>query len=102
MKKVARLSQELSIPILANCNEETQNHMQAVIKELNLKAPFSFSSFEEWDDFMLLSKKVNKTDILMLISEQHEAFSYHSIVDNLPNKLGKHFKDNSKILVYPK
>ncbi|HLU80963.1 MAG TPA: cation:proton antiporter [Flavobacteriaceae bacterium] len=102
MKKVARLSQELSIPILANCNEETQNHMQAVIKELNLKAPFNFSSFDEWDDFMLLAKKVNQTDILMLISEQHEAFSYHSIVDNLPNKLGKHFKDNSKILVYPK
>jgi Kef-type K+ transport system membrane component KefB len=102
MKKVSRLSQELSIPIFAYCGDKTQEHMKAISKELSLKAPITYNTFDDWDDFLVLSKKVNDDDILMLVSARQDTFSYHSILDNLPNKLGKHFGNNSKILVYPK
>ncbi len=101
LKKSIRLSQELSIPILVNCNEELKNHIQKAVKKLNMKAPISFETFDDWDDFLFLEKEVHNDDIMMVISARKNTHSYHNALDNLPMKLEKYFHENSKIIVYP-
>ena len=101
LQKSIRLSQELSIPIVMNCDEEIKKHIQKTIKKLNLKAPISFQLFDDWSDFIVLENQIDKDDILMLVSARKGSVAYRSALEKLPTKLNKHFKNNSKIVVYP-
>lgn len=101
VQKAGRLAQELSIPILANCNEELQTDILATLKRLNLKVPISFNTFDDWDDFLVLAKDVDKDDLMMLVSARKGSVSHHHYLDKLPTKLDKYFNNNSKIVVYP-
>ncbi|HET8808917.1 MAG TPA: cation:proton antiporter [Flavobacteriaceae bacterium] len=101
LKKAIRLSKELSIPMLVNCDEKTQNHIESMVKKQNLKAPITFNLFEDWNDFLFLAKKVQEDDVMMVISARKNTHSYQHIMENLPVKLDKYFRENSKIIVYP-
>lgn len=101
IQKAHRLSHELSIPIVANCNSEIQAKVEETIKKLNLKMPITFNDFEDWDDFLILGKDVGQDDIIMLVSARKGSVSHHHYLDKLPTKLDKYFKENSKIVVYP-
>lgn len=101
ISKAARLSQELSIPILVNCSEEIKEEMLRAIKSLNLKVPVTFNIFDDWDDFLVLGSSINQDDIIMLVSARKGSISYQYALEKLPTKLGKYFVQNSKIIVYP-
>lgn len=101
IQKAHRLSQELSIPILANCSSEMQTKVEATIKKLSLKIPISFNDFDDWDDFLILGKDVGQDDIILLVSARKGSVSHHHYLDKLPTKLDKYFNNNSKIVVYP-
>lgn len=101
VQKAVRLSQELSIPILLNCDEKVEVAIQVAINKHNLKAPISFNKFDDWDDFLILAKDLKDDDIMMLISARKGTISYHDYLDKMPSKLDKYFSKNSKIVVYP-
>ena len=101
VKKVTRLSKELSIPVMVHCNGQTQKGIKASLKTQKLKAPMTFKDFDHWEDFLILAKEVKDDDIIMLVSARRDSISYHPSLDNLPLKLDKYFKKNSKIIVYP-
>ncbi|MDP3313115.1 cation:proton antiporter [Lutibacter sp.] len=99
--KMAKLAQELSIPILLCCNETTQNSVNKLVKKARLTAAIVPHNFEDWDDFFVLSKAVNLDDLLVLVCARKGAASYMNALENLPSKLEKHFKKNSRIVIYP-
>ena len=101
LKKSIRISKELSIPMIVNCDEKTQNHIEGMVKKQNLKAPITFNLFDDWNDFYILAKKVKEDDVMMVISARKNTHSYQHIMENLPVKLDKYFQENSKIIVYP-
>lgn len=101
IQKAHRLSQELSLSILANCGREMQTKMEETIKKLNLKIPITYNEFDDWEDFLILGKDVRQDDIIMLISARKGSASHHHYLDKLPTKLDKYFNNNSKIVVYP-
>lgn len=101
LKKAIRLSKELSIPMLVNCDEKTQDHIENMVKKQNLKAPITFKLFNDWNDFLFLAKEVHDDDVMMVISARKNTHSYQHIMENLPVKLDKYFRENSKIIVYP-
>ncbi|HET8839608.1 MAG TPA: hypothetical protein VFM82_11510, partial [Flavobacteriaceae bacterium] len=65
------------------------------------KAPITFKTFDDWNDFLFLAKDVHDDDVMMIISARKNTSSYHNVLDNLPVKLEKYFHENSKIIVYP-
>jgi Kef-type K+ transport system membrane component KefB len=101
INKVTRISFELSLPIISFGNTKTQKHIKHHLQKNNFKAVMQYHLFEDWEDFLILSRKININDLIVLISARKGYVSYFNHLDGLPNKLEKHFENNSKIIVYP-
>ncbi len=101
LNKIAKLAQELSIPIVLYCNESTEKSVQKVFKKAKLTASITVSPFTDWDDFLVLSRHIHADDLFVLVSARKGSTSYIGILENLPTKLEKHFTANSRFVIYP-
>lgn len=101
LTKVTLLAQELSIPILLHCNKPTEKSISEMVKSAKLSASITFNTFHDWEDFLILARDIDEDDLFILISARKGTTSHMAPLENLPIKLEKHFKDNSRILVYP-
>lgn len=99
--KMAKLAQELSIPMLLYSNETTKFAIDNFFKRAKLSASISIELFENWDDILYLAKNIHQDDLFVLVSARKGATSYFGALDNLPSKLEKHFPSNSRLIVYP-
>ncbi|MDT0690445.1 cation:proton antiporter [Salegentibacter sp. F188] len=101
VKKLIKMAEELSIPIVMNCTAETQSAIETFIDKLNLRAPFSFNTFSNWEDFLIIAKDVGPEDILMLITARKGTVAYLPILEQIPRKMESYFEENTKIIVLP-
>ncbi|OFX20700.1 MAG: sodium:proton antiporter [Bacteroidetes bacterium GWA2_31_9b] len=101
LKKAFRLSHELTIPIIHFGNQKTQNALKIEIKVKRLSNSISFNDFNDWSDFLVLSRHISDDDLIIFISARKNSFSYMSVLDNIPAKLEKYFSNNNKIVIYP-
>lgn len=99
--KLAKLSVELSIPINLNCTKATYQAMLATAKEAKIDITIDFYEFNDWDDFLILSREITDKDLIIMISARRGYISHFGQLDRLPQKLEKHFHENSKMIVYP-
>lgn len=99
--KIAILSQELSVPIVLNCNSATEKAVERLFKSAKLTASISTNLFTHWTDLLLLSRNIHEDDLFVLVSARKGATSYLGVLDNLPVKLEKHFATNSMFVIYP-
>ncbi|HKL72496.1 MAG TPA: cation:proton antiporter, partial [Marinilabiliaceae bacterium] len=99
--KIAKLSQELSIPMLLYCNEATEKAIKALYKKAKITASLTINVFTDWEDFLILSRYIEEDDLFVLVSARKGATSYLGVLSNLPSKLEKHFVGNSRFLIYP-
>ena len=61
----------------------------------------SFFEFQNWDDFLILSRDITVDDNLIFIMSRKNYPSYHNLMSNIPVYLNNYFQNNSFILVYP-
>ncbi len=101
VNKITKLSQELSIPINLNCTEETHKAILRFVKGNKITLTLNFSHFNEWDDFLILSRKITKTDFIIMVSARKGYISHFGQLDRIPAKLEKYFPELSKIVIYP-
>lgn len=101
LSKIAKLAQELSVPIQLFCNEQTKKAVDKLNKNIKLPAAINISLFNDWDDFLILSRKIHENDLFILVSARKGTASYMPVLENLPSKLVKHFSTNSRLLIYP-
>ena len=99
--KVAKLAQELSIPIHLYNNDSTEKSVEKVIKLAKLSLSLNFTLFNDWDNFLALTRNILSDDLFILISARTGATSHITALENLPSKLEKYFPVNSKIIIYP-
>lgn len=99
--KILQLAQELTVPVVMHCNAATGKAVLKVAESSKFNAPLSISPFEEWEDFLILSRSVRETDLFVLIAARKGATSYLSELDNLPAKLEKYFATNNRAVIYP-
>lgn len=73
------------------------------IKEIHSKHPVEceFTEFNDWEDFLILSRDFQKNDNLIIIMSRKDNPSYQSNMKKIPSYLNKYFQDNSFILIYP-
>lgn len=99
--KIAKLGQELSLPIHVHCNEGTRRSTEKFYKKSKFSAIISYHFFTEWEDFLILSRFIKADDLLVLASSRKGAASYRTPLDNLPHKLERYFTKNSRLIIYP-
>ncbi len=73
------------------------------IKEIHLKSPIDadFGIFEDWDEFLILSRDINPNDGLIIVMSRERKISFQNNMRNIPKYLNKYFSGNSFILIYP-
>lgn len=101
VKKAIKMAEELSVPILVNCTQKTKAAIEDLVKGQNLRAPFEFNEFNDWEDFLIISKDVQPEDIIMFITARKGSVAYEPILDKIPVKLEQYFTENTKIMVFP-
>jgi hypothetical protein len=99
--KMAKLAQELSIPILVHCSEPTKDAIEILSKKAKLSVSLTIKIFTDWEDFLILSRDIDEDDLFVLVSARRGAASYMGQLENLPSKLEKHFATNSRFVIYP-
>jgi Kef-type K+ transport system membrane component KefB len=99
--KLAKLSQELSLPMRIYSNTATKKSIEKLILKSKLVLSFSTYEFDDWEDFLVLSRYIDPDDLLVLVSARKGSVSHFFLLENLPGKLQKHFGDNNKILIFP-
>ncbi len=101
LKKTAKISQELTIPILYIGDPRTHEAIKQRSSKLQLAASTSFLEFKDWEDFFVLSRDIGENDLLIFISSRKGSVSYLSLLDNIPSKIEKHFQHTSRVVIYP-
>lgn len=101
LTKIAILAQELSIPIQLYCNEATSKAVEKFIRKTKLTVSVAIKPFSDWDDFLVISKRVHQDDLFVLVSARKGATSYLGVLENIPSKLEKHFTVNNRFVIYP-
>jgi hypothetical protein len=101
VSKVLKLAQELTAPVVMHCNAATGKAVLKAMERSKFNVPLSISPFEEWEDFLILSRSVRETDLFILVSARKGATSYLNELDNLPAKLEKYFASNNLAVIYP-
>ena len=73
------------------------------VREIHSKHPIEaeFAVFDDWDDFLILSRDLKADDNLIVVLSRKNQISYHSNMINMPKYLNKYFRQNSFILVFP-
>lgn len=81
----------------------TAEDTMVYLKEMYKKRPIEaeFSSFDDWDDFLIMSREIKSDDTLWVVMSRRERLSYHANMSRIPNYLNKYFQSNSFVLVYP-
>ncbi len=74
-----------------------------VIREIHEKHPIEaeFRVFDNWDDFLILSREIKQNDGLIIVMSREKKLSYHARMKNIPGYLNRYFVPNNFLLVYP-
>jgi Kef-type K+ transport system membrane component KefB len=74
-----------------------------IIRKINEQHPIEaeFRLFDDWNDFLILSKDVSIDDNLIIVMSRKHAPSYHHSMGMVSAYLRKYFDGNNFILVYP-
>ncbi len=102
LSKLVKLAQELSIGIQFYCDGTTKKTLESIFEASRLTALAKIELLTDWDDFFLYFKNINEDDLMVLVSARKGSPSHMGILDRLPNKLEKHFSENSKLIIYPR
>ena len=60
-----------------------------------------FKEFENWDDFLIISRDIQSDDNLIVVMSREHKNSYQHGMKKIPQYLNSYFTDRSFILIYP-
>lgn len=101
LKKIALLSQELSMSVIFYCCEASQNAIKKVFASNKLTPSVTMKPMIDWDDFLIVAKDIRKDDLLVMVSARRGATSHINAMDAVPMKMEKYFEENNLIVIYP-
>jgi Kef-type K+ transport system membrane component KefB len=78
-------------------------HTLSYISEVQKQHPIECEciEFDDWEDFLILSRDVKNNDNLILVMSRRDSPSYHNYMTKVPKYLNKYFQNTNFILLYP-
>jgi Kef-type K+ transport system membrane component KefB/nucleotide-binding universal stress UspA family protein len=75
-----------------------------VIRDISIKHPIDceFRKFDEWEEFLILSREIRQDDNLIVIMSRKDRPSFDLNMQRVPYYLNKYFENYNYILIYPK
>jgi hypothetical protein len=101
LDNLSRLAKELTAPVICYTNQRTKKEIEIYLNRSETDS-ISFKEFDQWEDFLVLSKDITQEDILIMMLSKRGAVSYQPLFDSIPVKLDRYFDNTSKILIFPR
>lgn len=60
-----------------------------------------FTVFDDWDDFLILSRDIRTEDLFVVLCARPGNISYHAALAEVPRHLAKYFDEYNYLLMYP-
>lgn len=97
--KVWNIARNSGAKLVFYATEETLE----IIREIHSKHPVEaeFEIFNDWEDFLILSRDFQNNDNLIIVMSRKDKPSYQRNMAKIPSYLNKYFKNNSFILIFP-
>ncbi|MGD9493226.1 MAG: cation:proton antiporter [Bacteroidales bacterium] len=102
MGKIIKLAGELKTEMVFFSNGVTRGAIANALIVLKNQVSNELRPFDNWDDFLILSRFIREDDIMVVIGARKGSFSYNQQLDSIPAKLEKYFSRNTRIIFYPK
>lgn len=97
--KIWNIARNSGAKVIFYGGAKTLNYIKEVHKKNTIEC--EFNEFNDWEDFLILSRDFKLDDNLIIIMSRKDSPSYHSNMERIPIYLNKYFKENSFILIYP-
>ncbi len=98
---VRTLSKETGASVLFFASRETNLRIARHTRASGAGISVKFNTFDDWEDFLILSRDISENDLFVVISARAGSLSYMTLLDGIPKKLMKHFPLNSCVIIYP-
>ncbi|HCE56272.1 MAG TPA: sodium:proton antiporter [Prolixibacteraceae bacterium] len=97
--KIWNIGRNTGAKIIFYASEKTN----LIIQDVHVKHPIEaeFRIFDDWDDFLILSREIKQNDGLIIVMSREKKLSYHAKMKNIPGYLNRYFVSNNFILIYP-
>jgi Kef-type K+ transport system membrane component KefB len=99
--KIANIAKESGLGIdffAADATIQELKDHQALQK---IEGKMSYSTFENWEDFLIFSREVKKNELLVIVSSRKGHVSFNAALDRLPYYLSNYFKETGFLILYP-
>ncbi|OQA00118.1 MAG: Universal stress protein family protein [Bacteroidetes bacterium ADurb.Bin408] len=100
LSKIHTLATELNLPVILYSNNITSQATAEILKHKTPVLPFNTVYIDAWED-LLIAKDIRKDDIIVLTLARKGSLSFMNQLEQIPDKLEKHYPVNTKILIYP-
>lgn len=101
VNKLFTLSRESGLPLIFYAGKSTERSIQIINENLSKPLTLEFNTFEDWEDFLIISRDLNANDLLVIISSRQGHLSYHRKLEKVSYYLSRYFQKNSTIVIYP-
>lgn len=100
LERISTISRQLNCDLHFYCTNRTINAIRHYLSET--KGPEArHTLFDNWNDFLILSRDVKKEDLFIVISGRPGNVSFHPGLLEIPRHLAKYFNAYNYLLIYP-
>lgn len=99
--KVLTISKESGLPLVIYCNPAIKDGIEAINQPSSKPLTITYENWEDWDDFLILSRELQTNDLFIVVISRPGYSSYHAKLAKTSYYLNKYFAKFSYILLYP-
>ena len=100
LERVTTISRQLDCDIHFYSSPKTLDTIRNWQTE-NKGPEANYTTFDNWNDFLILSREVSTEDLFIVISARPGNASYHDGLNEVPRHLAKYFSSYNYLLIYP-
>lgn len=101
LNHVLRLGRQLDCLIVFYCDEESWVRIHKRWSQHYGKVKVRHQQFAAYSEMVALKHTIDESHLVVFIASRSGAPSYHPTMMNLPSIVGRHFTDNSVMIIYP-
>jgi Kef-type K+ transport system membrane component KefB len=102
LRKIVKLAQELSLPVVALCEGKTQFSLERFWKTTKTSVHLTCESFNDWDNIRAITQSFKRNDLIVFVSARKGTVAYYSsTLEAFPQKAGRELEGISRIVLHP-
>lgn len=97
---VRRLSSQIGAPVVFYTNLRTLQTISDICNRDGRYLRYAFHEMDDWEDMLLIVKKTERDDLVILFSSLPDSPSYNPLFDEMPTLLDRFFNNINYFVIY--